>query len=858
MSPTARRFSLAPGGTASDDRLQPPEGKISLPPAVLLSATSPLTDAFPDSFSLPLRMSLLRLVRRALKLLSPLLGWSALASAQPVVDAPHPRTIAVIRDDASWLADPLYAKIRHSLEEMTTGRTPVAFLDDARFTAGTDAGSLRQALDQALADPAIDEVLVLGVRAATLAGDPSVPLTKPVLGAVLIDSDLAPLPYDAAGHSTKPNFFVVALSARSSELLRQMQAAVPFTALQILVDDHFAAKSAELEAWRGQLARELGIDARIVPLGATAAPTLAALDPATTTVFLLPAVRQTAEEHTRLLDGLRERRLTVLSFAGQSEVEAGALSGALPEASTQLARRVAIVFDQLSPDTPATALTLRVPLRSELYFNETTAAAIGFAPKFGALATATLVSPYAPAGGQPLSLGDAIVIALEKNFALRARVAGTEISRQEVKGATGTLLPQLAAVANYQRIDRDRAQASGGLFPEKTLVAGLGLTQTIFDDEATTRIRLARAALQAATALEKVQRLDTANAAAQAYLQLLSARAALRVAEQNAKATQKHLELAHLRQRVGTSGPEDIYRFESLSAQQRSEVVAARMQVERARTALNRVLGVDATARWEVRDVALDDPAFAGLTAPITGFIDNRQSFERLRTYLTAYAANHSPDLAALEQGVVTQRLSAEQKQRRGYVPKLTAAANFGRLVEQDYGGPTIAEQLRSVGLPVPAPELDRTVWTVNLQATLPLFTGGSLTADNRKARAQLRQLEFTRDGTREAVIAQTQAGLYAIESSFSNIALSRTAADLAGRNLDVVRQKYEQGTVSIVTLLEAQNTAFAQQQAAEVALYRFLADDLQLQRLLGWIETLATPQENAAWLREVAAAVAR
>ena len=91
-------------------------------------------------------------------------------------------------------------------------------------------------------------------------------------------------------------------------------------------------------------------------------------------------------------------------------------------------------------------------------------------------------------------------------------------------------------------------------------------------------------------------------------------------------------------------------------------------------------------------------------------------------------------------------RLSADQKQRRSYVPKIAATANFGRLVELDYGGPTLTEQLMRAGLPVHPVDLNRTVWTVGLQATVPLYTGGSLTADTRKARAQLRQAEFTRE----------------------------------------------------------------------------------------------------------------
>ena len=139
--------------------------------------------------------------------------------------------------------------------------------------------------------------------------------------------------------------------------------------------------------------------------------------------FEYDRVRQSEAEHGALLAGLVERRLQVLSFVGRAEVEAGALAGILPESGAQLARRVALVFDQLETGVAISSLSLRLPLQSALCFNETTAAAVGFSPKFGALHDATLVSPYAPGGGKPLSFRDAIATALERNYALRARQA---------------------------------------------------------------------------------------------------------------------------------------------------------------------------------------------------------------------------------------------------------------------------------------------------------------------------------------------------------------------------------------------------------------------------------------------------
>jgi len=330
------------------------------------------------------------------------------------------------------------------------------------------------------------------------------------------------------------------------------------------------------------------------------------------------------------------------------------------------------------------------------------------------------------------------------------------------------------------------------------------------------------------------------------------------VAQDNFAVTQRNLELARLRQRVGTSGPEEGYRFESLSAQQRSELSAARANADRARIALNRVLGVDLGARWDTRDVALDDPAFAFTTGRVIALVHDREQLERFRSFTAAYAARHSPDLLAFEQNVKTRRLTADQKQRRSFTPKVTASIDYGRTLRQDLAGPTLTEQFAAAGIPVHNESANRNDWTIGITASVPLFTGGTLTADARKARAELRQLELSRDGAREAVMAQAQSSLHAAESAYTTIGLSRRSAELAAQNLAVVQDKYEQGAVSIVTLLDAQNAAFAQRQSADAATYRFLSELLQFQRTMGWIEVLATPAEKDAWFAEVEQAVGR
>jgi outer membrane protein len=760
---------------------------------------------------------------------------------------PRSVTVAIVRDGPSWLLDGTDASFRSEARILTTGRASLVFKEGGALDAGWREADAVRALEAALADPSVDYVVTFGVRVTAAAADPARPLAKPVLGALVQESDLVPLPVAANGRSTKPNFAVVALPSRASEQLAELRAAVPFTALSVIIDEFLAPDSAALAAWRTQLARSLEVPVTLVPAGSSAEVTLAELPPGDQAVFLFPAIRMDESNRAALLTGLSARKFPVLSFLGQAEVDAGALAGVLPNPRAALARRLAVNLDQLVAGATVTDLPLQVTLPRQLFFNEATATAIGFAFDFQTLSQATFTGHATAATGQPLTFTDAMTLALTGNFGFRARQSATESSRQAARAATGVLAPQVVASQSFTQIDPDRARASGGTQAETSHRGGLAVSQVLVDDEAVTRLKIARESLRQAGYLEQVERLDTANDAGQAYLQLLSAQANLRVVEENFQVTQRNLELARLRQRVGTSGPEEGYRFESLSAQQRSDLAAAAAAVDRARVGLNRVLGVDVNTRWQPGDTTLEDPAFAFTTGRIIAMVRDREKLERFRTFAAIYASTHAPDLAVLEQGVKTSRLTAEQKRRSHFTPKVSASFNYSRNIHQEFAG--------SAGTnPYGAP--DRNDWTFGVTASVPLFTGGSMTADTRKARADLRRAELSRDGAREAIMAQAQAALFSAESSYGSIGHSSRAAELAAQNLAVVQDKYERGTVSIVTLLDAQNSAFAQRQAAEAAVYAFLSDLLSFQRTLGWIEALATPSEKEAWLREVEQAV--
>jgi len=71
-------------------------------------------------------------------------------------------------------------------------------------------------------------------------------------------------------------------------------------------------------------------------------------------------------------------------------------------------------------------------------------------------------------------------------------------------------------------------------------------------------------------------------------------------------------------------------------------------------------------------------------------------------------------------------------------------------------------------------------------------------------------------------------------------------------RNLDIIRKKYASGSVAILSLLDAQNGAFVANQAAAAAVYSYLSDIVELQRVISWFEYEKTEEHKDAWVNEL------
>ena len=750
-------------------------------------------------------------------LVTPLFAQSESNSDLPQV------TIGVVKDGDSWFFDTLGGLIETELRILGEDQFRIVFKRDPSFNANWDASRAEEVLRNAIEDPEVNLILAQGILVMAVASNPDFILPKPVSGAHLMDPDIVGMMISPEGKSKKNNLNLVVSSNTIINDINAFKRLVNFDTLHILVNKIYIERIEALQIYVRKLEEESGVNLVFILMGDNAEDVLVNLPYNVQAIYAFPPVQMRIQERDKIGEGLISRRIPSFAFFGEPAVEAGILGGQLPDVRQQLARRVALNMQQLILGASSNDLPAMLSVETRMFFNAKTAKLIGFDPPFDAVRDATILNPEYLEEGDSINLVSVIEQALETNFDYLIQQQNTEISREGQKIAFSPLLPQVNSSYVYLETDENRPGTAAGLIAQSRNLGGVTLQQLIFSDRVISNWRAFRELYQGSSYQEEAVRLDIIGSVAVAYVRYLSAKTVLRVARDNLKVTQSNLELARLRQRVGTSGPEDVFRFEAQEAGNQIEVAEGMASEQQARVAINQLLAVNLEKRWRPQDLNMDSPYFNDALNLVAPLLDSQKKLDVFRSFSIEYALENAPELQAINHSLRAQEITLKQAKRQFFLPTVAADFSYNRIIDEEFNNSSPSF--------FPRENINEDEWTFSVTANLPLFEGTGRWHEVQREIATLRQLEYSRDQVAQLVETRVQQAMFSFDGSYPTLTFSARAADRAAKNLRVVTDKYEQGAVNIIDLLDAQNEAFIQRQNAELAVYNLLEDFIQFFR---------------------------
>ena len=743
--------------------------------------------------------------------------------------------IGVVVDGPWERNDEILDRFQQEITALLSGDFDVRFPIQAQVDGGWTTEGVRNALDRLLGDQEVDLVLTIGVLGSVDAGRRTV-LPKPVIAPFIWDADLQAIPRTDSGTSGVTNLSYVEHPAAFSRDLQLFREVVPFERLGVLRGEAYVGGAPELWIGLERMATALGVELVSIPVGGSADSAIAAVPPDVEAVYLYPLSQLRPGEFDVLVERLIERRLPSFSFLGVEEVERGILVGLNPETFwVRLARRVALNAQQILLGADAGTLSVAISYGERLTLNDGTRDAIGISPSWQIVTEAEIIN-YLPEEGRRLSLAEAVREALDANLDLTVEDHLVAAGSKNVGLARSQLLPQLDVSALAAVIDADRAEASVGRQPQRTLIGGVTATQLLFSEPAWANMAIQDRVQVSREAQRDVLRLDVIWNAATAYLNVLRARKFEQIQRENLRLTRANLERARVRRVIGAASFAEEFRWETEIARGRSASIRANSQRNIAEIALNRVRHRPLEESFSIEEVGLDHPSLLTGDARFFDYFTDRATFRVFRTYMTREAVASSPELQGLAAAIDAQRRVYRSTSNSFWAPTVALQADLtGRLAEGG-AGTNFSPQLPP-GTPDLSglfPQANDVSLSLGLNVSIPVFLGGARFLERTQSLEEVARLEAQQSAVSERIEQRVRTALHVAGSSYASIGLAREGADAAGSNLELVSDSYSQGLVSIIDLIDAQNAALVADLSAATAVDDFLVDWVEVERAIG------------------------
>jgi outer membrane protein len=435
------------------------------------------------------------------------------------------------------------------------------------------------------------------------------------------------------------------------------------------------------------------------------------------------------------------------------------------------------------------------------------------------LAISLVTSPL-----QAESLEDIYTLALENDAQLKAEEAQYRAKLETEKLGLSQLLPQVSINADYRNTDVDTeaegpSLIGGGIGTVETISNRdtdkkgyqVSLNQALFDLPAWFSFQSGKEFTKQAEATFAANQQNLIVRTVEAYLLVLRAQDNLEASKAQERAFERQLEQTQQRFEVGLIAITDVYEAQAAYDLSRVNRIVDENNVS---VALERLSVL--TARSHRTLNVLEEDFKIAQPEPLD------------RAAWVEFALANNFNLQAARYAEEASRQTAKAN-KSAHAPRVS-----GSYAYSDYD--TKGDQTGSpdTGFNNFSPDEDQEINSWELRLDLPLYTGGALSSNRRKAAQDFNASRETRINLGRNTVTNTRSLHMTVISDVSRVAARRQSIISSRSALDATQAGYEVGTRNVVDVLNAQNTLFAAERDYANSRYDYINNILSLKEQAG------------------------
>lgn len=423
------------------------------------------------------------------------------------------------------------------------------------------------------------------------------------------------------------------------------------------------------------------------------------------------------------------------------------------------------------------------------------------------------------------SLRDIYELALENDATLKAQEAQYLANLETEKSALAQLLPQINGQYSFENSDTDTTSPGiigfdatgtpviGDTFDNTdidTTGYSVSLQQAIFDLPAWFTFRSGKEVSQQAEAVFAANQQNLIVRVVEAYLAVLRAQDNLKASLAREQAFERQLEQNQQRFEVGLIAITDVYESQAAFDLARVDRISDENSVSVALENLSVLTG----KRHTSLDVLVES-----FTAKMPEPAD--------RSSWVEFALENNFNLQAAKYGEEAARKTAKARQF-AHAPTIVGS---GQYTDFETDGSRFQDPAGIFNFP---PDQERESTSLRVDLNVPIFSGGGVSAERRRAAQQFNQAREERINLTRQTVTDARSLHMTVVNDVARVAARKQSIVSSKSALDATEAGYEVGTRNIVDVLNAQNTLFGALRDYANSRYDYITNSLRLKEQAG------------------------
>ena len=438
-----------------------------------------------------------------------------------------------------------------------------------------------------------------------------------------------------------------------------------------------------------------------------------------------------------------------------------------------------------------------------------------------------------------ISFYDAIKESVEKNLNILVKIEESKISKKEINKAWNNYLPNLTASLTGAIIDENRAKASFGIFPQKSVIGTITLQQLIFSEKANLNINVKKQVHKLNKyKIEEIKEniaLDTAIT----YLNLMKIRTFKKIQRENLKLSKMHLEIAKSKQKANMGKLSDIYRWETQISLNKKKLIKVRANEKIAKMALMKLLHRSMETKFKIDENNLNIELVIKKYKKLDNYLKNSSDLKKFKDYFVKIGLKNAIELKEINQVDKIYKNQINSINKSYFLPTVAIQGKLSYKFWKDSPeseiklpqgyeafAPVIKENI---------PKLNDLEWQLGLNISLPIFDNYSRVSEKNITKSKISKLYLNKQLIMSELEQKIRTMIEEVATSYISINLSEDASNSVNKGLKLVESAYIKGIIPITELIDVQNNNLIAKELVLNSKYEFIINLMKAKRVAGF-----------------------